>query len=50
MDKQQDRIDRIGLSKFTSAKSLIFSASSAGIIACDIEKATPPTKITMIKF
>ena len=32
---------------FTSAKCLIFSASSAGIIAWDIEKATPPIKITM---
>lgn len=32
---------------FTSAKYLIFSASSVGIMACDIEKATPPMNITI---
>jgi hypothetical protein len=28
---------------------LVFSTSSSGIIAWDIEKATPPIKITILK-
>jgi hypothetical protein len=31
---------------FTSTICLILSASSVGIIACEIENATPPMKIT----
>ena len=34
----------------TSAVVLIISASSIGTIACAIEKATPPTKITEEKI